>query len=931
MDDYGKDIADESNEMAPEPMINASAELRKRRTTRIVQAVPLVVTGVDALGRPFVERTSSLIINCHGCRYQSKHYVLKNMWVTLEIPHPESGQPPRNVRGRVAWIQRPRTVRQLFQVALELEDPGNVWGIAFPPDDWFAYSPSAEPKAIPATGSELPPAATPSSAGEAVLGPVESEVTPPVAGADNLRMFPAPTSTTDASLQLARQVARLIADAKQQIYAAAKDAASQAVSAERRVAFDQWEQKFAAAREEVANETNRAIDRIHQDTETHTRSAYAEAAETLLNELPKWLAPQLEQLTYELTRKLAASGAEQTAEQERRTQEISEKVQQLCEHAQEVGARIGAEAAQAEARIQERAEAAVRALEETVRQSEEAVAAQRESLGAAADQMREQLNAAMAEAEATLQERITKELDAAQTRVQSAAESAAAAAKEQTASGVQEQIQTLRAELQEQIQHEAERHTAVLREAAESMQAEADQRIAGLRESLQSEAKRLESSLTSAQGSLQHLERHSSRLSEIEQQSLSGFQSQLDDVLVLHRNELHRRSEALFEELNDRIRNTFDEVIQGALGKFDEQIRSLVDPQVARTEEAVDKLASGRSLLDAALTMQQDRIRNAADEAFAESLAQFRENLGSVEHLLQDTAQSVISRNLSELEGKAGDVRHQAVEEIYKSAEWYEKKAQTQLNSLTEKVVEQAGNQLQEKAGEVSGVFASEIDHVSRSFVQHTQTQMADVVHDAFDRARALFAEAADTTSAAFTDEIQRHARGELDGFEAAVRKSGEESRESLERTHTEMTRRLTSEQEQFLRKFQASMHSALESGVADVQQKVQAGLSPMLETWRSLTEAYQGEMRNAYERMGNEAAQQFRGRLENASNSWLVATVAMLNHQSKDVVAGIARAAEEKLRATCADVFSGIGDTLRERLQKITAEIGKSAASPPR
>src|SRR5215468_7463037 len=125
--------------MVPENAIHSGDELRKRRSSRIVQAVPLTVKGVDALGRPFVERTSSLILNCHGCRYQSKHYVLKNMWVRVQVPHPEADQPPREVRGRVAWIQRPRTVRQLFQVALELEVPGNVWGIAFPPEDWFAF------------------------------------------------------------------------------------------------------------------------------------------------------------------------------------------------------------------------------------------------------------------------------------------------------------------------------------------------------------------------------------------------------------------------------------------------------------------------------------------------------------------------------------------------------------------------------------------------------------------------------------------------------------------------------------------------------------------------------------------------------------------------------------------------------------------------
>src|ERR1700748_1478039 len=143
MQEFGKDRADDPMDIVQENVMNADEDLRKRRSSRIVQAVPLVVTGVDALGRPFVERTSSLIINCHGCRYQSKHYVLKNMWVTLEIPHPEGGQSARTVRGRVAWIQRPRTVRQLFQVALELEAPGNVWGIAFPPEDWFAQADAA--------------------------------------------------------------------------------------------------------------------------------------------------------------------------------------------------------------------------------------------------------------------------------------------------------------------------------------------------------------------------------------------------------------------------------------------------------------------------------------------------------------------------------------------------------------------------------------------------------------------------------------------------------------------------------------------------------------------------------------------------------------------------------------------------------------------
>src|SRR5689334_1457192 len=343
MNDAGSNFANESIEMASESGANPSTELRKRRSTRIVQAVPLAVTGVDALGRPFVERTSSLILNCHGCRYQSKHYVLKNMWVTLEIPHPETGQPPRGVRGRVAWIQRPRTVRQLFQVALELEVSGNVWGIAFPPEDWFAFPEGVEvppvldgvpePPPLPVTTTSPPPEVE-------VPVPVSEAEIPLISTNDNLRVFPSPASATDASLQLARQVARLVADARQQIQAAAQEAASQAVSAERRLSFDQWEQKFAAGRVEIGNESARALEKILLETDKHAREASAAAAESLRTDLPRWLAPQLEQLTRELTERLLREALAQRSEQTQQLEAATESLKATCAQAEETASRL---------------------------------------------------------------------------------------------------------------------------------------------------------------------------------------------------------------------------------------------------------------------------------------------------------------------------------------------------------------------------------------------------------------------------------------------------------------------------------------------------------------------------------------------------------------------------------------------------------------
>ena len=170
----------------------------------------------------------------------------------------------------------------------------------------------------PATGgvpSELPPSVARTFCGEANIRPTRE--LSDRGRHDNLRVFPAPASTTDASMQLARQVARLLAEAKQQIQALVHETATQSVAAERNIAAEQWEQKYAAFREEVARETAHAIDTIQQESSTSARTAQAAAAESLKEELPRWLAPQLEQMTHELTAQLAREGALQREQQEK--------------------------------------------------------------------------------------------------------------------------------------------------------------------------------------------------------------------------------------------------------------------------------------------------------------------------------------------------------------------------------------------------------------------------------------------------------------------------------------------------------------------------------------------------------------------------------------------------------------------------------------
>ena len=97
---------------------STQSSTERRRSARVSEPLPLVIRGSDLLGQPFEERTSTLNFNLHGCRYSSKHHLPKNTWLTIETPKDSAH---RNVRARVAWIQRPHSVGKLFRLPWSLK------------------------------------------------------------------------------------------------------------------------------------------------------------------------------------------------------------------------------------------------------------------------------------------------------------------------------------------------------------------------------------------------------------------------------------------------------------------------------------------------------------------------------------------------------------------------------------------------------------------------------------------------------------------------------------------------------------------------------------------------------------------------------------------------------------------------------------------
>jgi len=122
------------------PLVTTSGNIvagESRRSTRIEKSLPLIVLGRNRLGEPFMERTVSVTLNMHGCRYPSRHDYAVGTWVTLQLVGlMSSEEKPATVRAMVRSVHPPGSLRELQQVGVELETPANVWGIAPPPADW---------------------------------------------------------------------------------------------------------------------------------------------------------------------------------------------------------------------------------------------------------------------------------------------------------------------------------------------------------------------------------------------------------------------------------------------------------------------------------------------------------------------------------------------------------------------------------------------------------------------------------------------------------------------------------------------------------------------------------------------------------------------------------------------------------------------------
>lgn len=104
----------------------------QRNGTRIPCAIPITLQGLDP-AHPFSEQGEIILVNLRGCAGRFTHPMRIGGTVELQ------GLPTNShVTARIVSCISLGKRENLWLLGLELNEPGNVWGIQAVPPDWFS-------------------------------------------------------------------------------------------------------------------------------------------------------------------------------------------------------------------------------------------------------------------------------------------------------------------------------------------------------------------------------------------------------------------------------------------------------------------------------------------------------------------------------------------------------------------------------------------------------------------------------------------------------------------------------------------------------------------------------------------------------------------------------------------------------------------------
>jgi hypothetical protein len=821
----------------------------RRRSERALESLPLVVRGVDLLGQPFEERTTTLAFNRHGCRYTSKHHLPRNSWVTLQLPAGSSGSDP--LRARVAWVQRPHSIRDFFQIAVELETPANVWKGA-------GAAAIGEPGELPPDLANFMNRVVSESRGEA-----GSDVAPEATAASG--EAPGFEPTQYAPIQLSSD-SPLIRELRAELDRQAKEAANSAAAEARQnmiQAAEESERKHYSTAEESLGKWKEQLDQV----QSQARAEYAEHLSSQQNEFLQKVKSEVD-ATLHQARDLVSHLNHQTETLRSASQTAQEKNSQVVQSLMQL------EAAKAAAA-----------------QSKEELAAQ-EGLAAS---WRGRLESEMQVAQKQWNELLQSSLDSNLHHMVG-----------QISAHSQEILQAAEKKMTERLNE--------LREPFARAAEEARDTIAGIQASLDQEVQRARGSLTQVENVAGRTKEISEQLEAASHDTLNQLHRRLEKILDTHTAEMNRRADGISANLSQRVGASLDSVGNQFLERTIAETEGRLAPHLERVPLLLRELETREVQTEESLRVHRERLRQLAESNHREVEAQISATSANLHADFETARKDALGKWSEELDASGVRAAHSAAEALGRTSEWFQQEARARLQVLVEQALVTANAGLGEKTAAATHSFETQLAAQASAHLAQIREQVEGVASEVAGRARTELDRAAEAAAASFGQVLHGESERQAGEFRATTSEIQRERAEQFDHATQELLHKLDVNAWSSMESFRTRMAEQLETSVTEGRSALGSEFSSALESYRAERENHKQEWIEHLERLSNDATGKYQEKLQSTGDAWVVSSVRRLNEHGQNGIESLLRTADQALRDSFAKVFEGLSEMLRER-----------------
>jgi hypothetical protein len=883
----------------------------RRRSERVSESFPLIVRGIDLLGQPFEERTTTLAFNLHGCRYTSKHHLPRNTWVTLDLPQGvaqdvaqrlaqanagtntganSTGNSCTTLRARVAWVQRPHSIRDFFQVAVELESPANIWGTDAAELNSAAAAIS-ESVASPARSiprfTEQPP--TDSAAGN--LGnfmnyfKAEASTEP---GIDSQETHAAPEPAQELALEAAQQSE------------AAAPAANNPLLRELRAELDRQ------AKDAVLAAAEQAREEVLQTAAANVRERNSSAEELFAKwkrEIEKMQAGARDEFFAQVAAKQdEALGALKSG--------FDEKFGQARELLDEI-ARQG-EALRAESG---RAQEATSQVARVLLQLEAAEAARSTR---STEPSKEEI-AARDSAVAIWRQRLESEMTVAQGQwnelLQSSLDNNLHRMVDQLSERSQEVLRNAEQKMTERL--------GELRQPFAQAAAEARETFSGIQSALEQEVLKARNSLAEVKQVANRTEEFSAQLEAASQDTVNELHRRLERILDAQAAEMNRRMENLSADLTHRAIPVLDSLSHQFQERAVAEAEAKLAPHLERVPALLNELAAREVQLEDSLRLHRERLRQVSENNQREVGTQVAATLASLHTDFEAARKDALAKWSEELDASGVRASHAAAESIGHTSEWLQQEARARLQALVEQSFVTAEAGFGQRSAEAAQKFEAQLAAQSAAHLGQIRAQVEGIAGEVTARTRTDLDRAAEAAAASFGQLLHEVSERETTQFAATTATTRRERSEEFDHATQQLLHQLDTNAFSSVERLRAQMASQWDASVGEGRAALGAEFASALEGFRTERDAHQNEWTAQLEHVSGEAAGKFQDRLQTTADSWVMASVRRLNEHGQNGIESLLRTADQALRESCSKVFDGLAQMLRERATNVAGAGG--------